>query len=81
MVTIHNCEEDTLRRIMAGLRKIAIGHTVSFVFEEGTHSIVDGADVFETPNGTATFRMFVDGGAKDSGERIGEPAAPVMVEG
>lgn len=74
MITVAECDEQTIRRIADALRKIALGRTVSFVIEEGHHRILDQGDVFTTPNGTFTCRLFVNGGAKDSGDAVPHPA-------
>lgn len=67
MITIPQCAEADIRRIAESLRKVAIGQRVSFVFDEGFERIEDQGQVFEGPNGTATFRLFINGGAKDTG--------------
>jgi hypothetical protein len=67
MITVQQCDEKTLKKILAGLAKAALGQPVSFVFEEGLHRIVDEGKTFAAPNGTATLRVFINGGARDTG--------------
>lgn len=75
---VPRCDEETLRRLAKAIRKAALDQSIAFVFEEGMHRIVDQGQVFETPNGTITFRLFVNGGAHDSGvPKNAESAATV----
>lgn len=67
MIHVPSCTEDTIQRLAKALRKAALDQSIAFVFEEGVHRIEDQGEVFETPNGTVTFRLFVNGGAKDTG--------------
>lgn len=67
MKVIGCCDEQVLRKLMEAIRKAAFGQPIAFTFEEGMHRIEDDGKVFEGPNGTITFRLFVNGGAKDSG--------------
>jgi hypothetical protein len=67
VITVEKCDEKTIKQIASALGKQAIGKTISFVFEEGMHRIADEGKVFAMPNGTATLRVFINGGAKDSG--------------
>jgi hypothetical protein len=70
VITVERCDKSTIKKIAEGLEKAALGKTVSFVFEEGMHRIEDQGQVYEQPNGTATFRLFINGGAKDSGDEV-----------
>lgn len=70
MITVDRLDNEMIARICGALRtslRGAIGRRVQFVFEEGIERIQDEGRLFESPNGTATFRLFIDGGAKDSG--------------
>jgi hypothetical protein len=80
LITISQCDEKTITRIAVALGKVAIGHPISFVFEEGVHRIEDEGKVFEQPNGTATLRIFINGGAQDSGvpERTADDRSAVL---
>ena len=68
MVRVDICTKETIVRLSKALAKAALGKPIMFIFEEGTHRIVDGEDVFEMPNDTITFRLFVNGGAKETGD-------------
>ncbi len=67
MITINECDEKTIAKIAVALGKAAIGQSITFVFEEGMHRLEDEGQIFAMPNGTATVRVFINGGAKDSG--------------
>lgn len=79
MITVDSCDEKTITKIAVALAKAAVGHPISFVFEEGMHRIEDEGKVYAMPNGTATLRVFINGGAKDSGipekKADGDPSA------
>jgi len=67
VITVQNCDKKTLQKIAAGLEKAALGQSVAFVFDEGVHRIEDEGQTFAAPNGTATLRVFINGGARDTG--------------
>jgi hypothetical protein len=68
MVIVDHCDKSTIASLMQAISKAALGHPIAFEFEGGVHRRRDGGRLFEMPNGTVTFRLFVNGGAKDSGE-------------
>jgi hypothetical protein len=66
-MTVGECDERTFAKLMAAIKKVVMGQPIGFVFEEGMHRIVDDGKPFDMPNGTLTIRIFVNGGARDSG--------------
>jgi len=75
MVTIDSCDEKTAAQLTKAIVKACFGQRISFVFESGTHRIDDAGQLFEEPNGTLTIRIFVNGGAKDSGVPVDKKPA------
>jgi len=67
MIAIECCAEKDIVALAKAIGKAALGKSVQFVVEEGVHRIVDEGRLFETLNGTLTLRLFVNGGARDSG--------------
>jgi hypothetical protein len=59
------CDEQTIDAIARGLKASALGKQVSFRFDEGMNKHHEGGEVIEVPNGTATLRIYINGGAVD----------------
>lgn len=59
------CDEQAIQAIVRGLRASAMGKPVSFEFDAGVNRHREGDKVIEVPNGTMTFRLYVNGGAVD----------------
>lgn len=59
------CDDAAIERLSRAIRAFAYLQSVTFVFESGITTTVDGDSVHDVPNGTGTFRLFVAGGAVD----------------
>jgi hypothetical protein len=70
MKTVPICDAGTIASLASALSRAALGRPIAFVFEEGVHRIVDDGNVYEMPNGTATLKVFISGGAQDSGAEV-----------
>lgn len=66
MKHLAECDEQALQAILRGLRAAALGKPVSFAFDAGVNRHTEGGEVIEVPNGTVTFRLYVNGGAVDA---------------
>lgn len=57
------CDAHAIDAIARGLKAASLGKPVSFEFDAGMNRHHEGDKVIEVPNGTMTFRLYVNGGA------------------